>query len=101
MRKRNNPNNYDTEECAMALIKCPECGQEISDKATRCIHCGIDLKSTQIQTKICAECGKENSVDATECIYCGCPFEEKEESPIVEVREPISVQKVLHGIRRV
>lgn len=78
----------------MALIKCPECGQEISDKAARCIHCGIDLKSTQIQTKICAECGKENSVDATECIYCGCPFEEKEESPIVEVREPISVQKV-------
>lgn len=24
----------------MALIKCPECGKEISDKAPACIHCG-------------------------------------------------------------
>ena len=24
----------------MALIKCSECGKEISDKATECIHCG-------------------------------------------------------------
>lgn len=24
----------------MALIKCPECGKEISDTATTCPHCG-------------------------------------------------------------
>lgn len=28
----------------MALIKCPECGKEISDKALACIHCGFPLK---------------------------------------------------------
>lgn len=28
----------------MALIKCPECGHEISDKAIRCPHCGYVLK---------------------------------------------------------
>ena len=27
----------------MALIKCPECGKEISDKAAACIHCGCPL----------------------------------------------------------
>ena len=27
----------------MALIKCPECGQSVSDKATACIHCGFPL----------------------------------------------------------
>ena len=27
----------------MALIKCPECGKEISDKANVCIHCGYPL----------------------------------------------------------
>lgn len=27
------------------LIKCPECGKEISDKSERCIHCGYPLKS--------------------------------------------------------
>lgn len=27
----------------MALIKCPECGEEISDKAKLCIHCGFPI----------------------------------------------------------
>lgn len=27
----------------MALIKCPECGKEISDKSHLCIHCGFPL----------------------------------------------------------
>lgn len=27
----------------MALIHCPECGKEISDKAKSCIHCGCPL----------------------------------------------------------
>ena len=27
----------------MALIKCPECGKEVSDKAEICIHCGYPL----------------------------------------------------------
>lgn len=29
----------------MALIKCPECGKEISDKAPACIHCGYPINS--------------------------------------------------------
>ena len=24
----------------MAIINCPECGKEISDKAEKCIYCG-------------------------------------------------------------
>lgn len=28
----------------MALIKCPECGKEISDKAPACPNCGIPLR---------------------------------------------------------
>ena len=28
----------------MAIIKCPECGQEISDQSRNCIHCGYPLK---------------------------------------------------------
>lgn len=33
----------------MALIKCPECGKEVSDKAEKCIHCGcpLDVKETE------------------------------------------------------
>lgn len=31
----------------MALIKCPECGKEVSDKAPACIHCGYPLQKQQ------------------------------------------------------
>lgn len=27
----------------MALIKCSECGKEISDKANKCVHCGYPI----------------------------------------------------------
>ena len=27
----------------MALIKCPECGKEISDKASICVNCGYPI----------------------------------------------------------
>lgn len=58
------------------MIKCPECGQEISDKAKKCVHCGRVLIEDKPVTKICSDCGKENPIDVTECIHCGCPFEE-------------------------
>lgn len=60
----------------MALINCPECGKEISDKAKKCIHCGKVLIEEEIKTKKCSECGAENPLEATECVKCGCPFEE-------------------------
>ena len=31
----------------MALIKCPECGKEISDKSIHCIGCGFPLSGQQ------------------------------------------------------
>ena len=34
----------------MALIKCPECGAEISDKSTVCVHCGYPIKENSGNT---------------------------------------------------
>lgn len=34
----------------MALIVCPECGKEISDKAIQCIHCGYPLQEAKEQS---------------------------------------------------
>ena len=31
------------------LIKCPECGKEISDKSKQCIHCGYPLDYKEIE----------------------------------------------------
>ena len=35
----------------MALIKCPECGRDISDKAGRCPHCGYPIDSIKDEIK--------------------------------------------------
>lgn len=81
----------------MAMIKCPECGQEISDKAKKCVHCGKILIEDKPATKICSDCGKENPIDATECVHCGCPFEKgkKDEQFVAEsvpVQTPIETK---------
>lgn len=38
----------------MALDKCKECGNQISDKATSCPSCGAPIKRTSMGTKIVA-----------------------------------------------
>ena len=35
----------------MALIKCPECGKEISDAAESCPNCGYPIKGQQKMKK--------------------------------------------------
>lgn len=39
----------------MALITCPECGNQISEKATACIHCGFPLSELTIEETVVAE----------------------------------------------
>lgn len=53
----------------MALIKCNECGKEISDKAKMCPHCGCEN-----DTIFCPECDKKLSSKANSCPNCGCPI---------------------------
>lgn len=65
----------------MALIKCPECGEEISDKSNACIHCGYPLEEETNKTVNyikCPECGKEIPNDMDNCSYCGCPIKIQE-----------------------
>lgn len=57
----------------MAIIKCPECGKEISDKATQCIHCGCPI---EIEFKYyCKECGAEILETDKVCPNCGIDLE--------------------------
>ena len=44
----------------MALIKCPECGKEISDKAPACIYCGFPISLLNGQSQQCLD--KENNI---------------------------------------
>ena len=51
----------------MSLVKCPECGKEISDQASTCINCGCPMEN--ILNKIKEEQNKPKYVKA--CSRCG------------------------------
>ncbi len=51
----------------MALIKCKECGKEISDTASACVHCGAPI--IKVDKQYCPECKKE--YDGIKCNNCG------------------------------
>ena len=55
----------------MAMITCPNCGEQISDKAKSCVHCGVSLQPEE--KMICEECGAELEGGIEICPACGCP----------------------------
>ena len=63
----------------MAIIRCPNCKNEISDRAISCPACGIILQKSEISStiNICRECGSELRSDYSFCLNCGCPLDTK------------------------
>lgn len=51
----------------MAIIKCPECGHQISDKAPTCPSCGVEIKGKIIK---CSHCGEVYLYDQEMCPNC-------------------------------
>lgn len=51
----------------MAIIKCPECGHQISDKAPTCPSCGVEIKGKIIK---CPQCGEVYLYDQEMCPNC-------------------------------
>lgn len=99
----------------MAMISCPNCGKQISDRAKACPGCGYVLQKkeevVEEQSKkiVCKECGTEITPDMGVCPNCGCPIEkeefestEKESSDVqaVEVRK-INIQVDESGKQKV
>ena len=74
----------------MALIKCPNCGLDVSEKATTCVHCGASLASqNNFSVKKCPECGTSLEDSAKVCPFCGYPIDESDIStPVDKVPSP-------------
>ena len=51
----------------MALIKCPECGHQVSDRAKTCPSCGIDIAG---KITHCPDCGEVVSIEQERCPNC-------------------------------
>ncbi|MCR5131240.1 MAG: zinc ribbon domain-containing protein [Prevotella sp.] len=53
----------------MAIIKCPECGHQISDKAPTCPSCGVEIAG---HITHCPQCGAVYLKDQDACPICHC-----------------------------
>ena len=86
----------------MALIKCPECGKEISDKSKICIGCGFPIheffeeekkeKNLLLEYK-CPNCGYQNEIGEDYCENCDIritPYSKSKKS-INNSTEPYSI----------
>ena len=51
----------------MALVNCKECGQQISDSASVCPHCGAPI----IKEVFCPNCGAKMPQNLKYCPQCG------------------------------
>lgn len=56
----------------MAMIKCPECGKDISNQSDKCIYCGFPIRNEDMI--VCSNCGVLNQAGSTFCSSCGNPL---------------------------
>ena len=77
----------------MALIKCPECGKEISDKATACPNCGYPIDGKPIEPVETSEPVVEAdpvATDSAENIVEAEPCAEEKKAPDLAEENPVS-----------
>lgn len=90
----------------MAMILCPECGLEISDKAKQCIHCGkVFVEEEIINDEIrCIECGSTLLNTDEICPKCGCPVEKNRDTAkpqqveVASIKMAATTKKIIIGI---
>lgn len=76
----------------MAMTTCPNCGEQISDKAKKCVHCGAVLIPEE--KKYCPDCGAELEEGMESCPKCGCPVENNATSEVVPQQVEVTGVKV-------
>lgn len=70
----------------MAIIKCPECGHQVSDKAPVCPNCGVEIADKVTK---CPDCGEVYFAADPMCPHCYRPTTKKTEpAPVAEQTPP-------------
>lgn len=73
----------------MAIIKCPECGHQISDKAPVCPNCGVEIAG---KLTLCPNCGEIYFKNLDRCPNCHCPNSLVSPTPPVPPTPPAPTQ---------
>lgn len=63
------------------IIKCPECGHQVSDRAKTCPSCGIEIEGKITR---CPDCGEYIFKDDRECPNCHCSINASASEPAAQ-----------------
>lgn len=83
----------------MAMTTCPNCGEQISDKAKKCVHCGAVLIPEE--KKYCPDCGAELEDGMDTCLKCGCPIEKAVETETVPQQVEVTGVKITKKFKKI
>lgn len=72
------------------LIKCPECGHQVSDQAKTCPSCGIEIAGKITR---CPDCGEVIFKEQSFCPNCHCSINGASLPPQEQQPSPVPVQK--------
>lgn len=75
----------------MAIIKCPECGRQVSDKAPTCPSCGVEIAGKIIR---CTQCGEAYFNNQEACPNCHHPAQA---APMQPTNAPATAEGTLSG----
>ena len=78
----------------MAIIKCPECGHQVSDQAPTCPSCGIVIAGRVTK---CRECGEVVFNDQALCPNCHVPLQKHTGPQATQASSHASSQAHAHG----
>ena len=70
----------------MAIIKCPECGRQISDKAPVCPNCGVEIAGKITK---CTQCGETYFSNQAYCPNCQHPTYAPGDNAYESTAEPV------------
>ena len=62
----------------MALIKCPNCNNDVSDLANTCPSCGYKIKGGDQGVMLCPDCQTKLTGEEYNCPKCGRPLKGNE-----------------------
>jgi hypothetical protein len=74
----------------MAIIKCPECGRQISDKAPICPNCGVEIAGKITK---CTQCGETYFSNQAYCPNCQHPTYAPGDNANASTAEPVQNNK--------
>lgn len=69
----------------MAIIKCPECGHQVSDKAPTCPSCGVEIAGKVVR---CHQCGAIYFSEHDACPICSYPNTRQKRENTANVTPP-------------